>query len=627
MDKVQHDLHDGLTLQFDLASAINYAAYHCGLPVVSHLEITNTGSAASKPFTLLLHIPGYSYPWQRPIGALSPAQVLSIPTIPMELPRDVLLGHRERLHHTARLEVKIDDRLLFSEKIKILEPSDWPFDPQFRKVLACFVQPGHPLVEGIVLDALQDLERRGITFSYDRLAKGDQPYKIALIQAVYESAGRLSLYHDLQAPTYARGCQHIRTPEEILVDSGKRGGRGTCIDLVLLLASCLENVHLQPLVIVRTAGTELQHAILGCWTAFRRRYEPVITSYERLEKELTRERIVLLEATGLTAGKRLDFEAAVAEAVKGLGQENFVFALDVTAARRTVTPMQFPMTPAALGIVMASENLARKEGSPELTPRHLLSAMLRERKGTGVSRKLLKAAGARLAWGDRIRVTGGLPVSPRRSAAYRRCLDDAMNIAGAGRLVREEHLLYGVLISNSPEVDDLLRRLGTNRTKVLGMLKDALAPDEPEAAKAMELYAERKNQSPIPTVRVVVTDGDGRVLIIKRRPRQQFAGKWCLPGGRVLFGESLEEAATRKLRDETSLGCASLRFLFYQDSPPLEPGGMHCINLYLECERTGTLKLRQEAGDYAWIGPEDLHRYPLTFHNDSALERYWGVPC
>lgn len=131
---------------------------------------------------------------------------------------------------------------------------------------------------------------------------------------------------------------------------------------------------------------------------------------------------------------------------------------------------------------------------------------------------------------------------------------------------------------------------------------------------------------PVPVARAILPDGAGRVLILKRNAASTGGGEWCLPGGKVDYGETVEQALVREVHEETGLRCTTLRFLFYQDSLPLVEGGMHCLNLYFECATEGAVELNAESSEYAWIRRDDLERYPLTFRNDLGLRRYWASP-
>ncbi len=56
----------------------------------------------------------------------------------------------------------------------------------------------------------------------------------------------------------------------------------------------------------------------------------------------------------------------------------------------------------------------------------------------------------------------------------------------------------------------------------------------------------------VPCVGAVVHDTAGRLLLV-RRGHDPHRGRWSLPGGRVEWGESPEEAVEREVREETGL--------------------------------------------------------------------------
>lgn len=69
---------------------------------------------------------------------------------------------------------------------------------------------------------------------------------------------------------------------------------------------------------------------------------------------------------------------------------------------------------------------------------------------------------------------------------------------------------------------------------------------------------------PILCVDIVLRGGDGRYLLVKRN-NEPLKGHWWVPGGRVYKGESLEQAAIRKAREELSLEISSPKLLGYHE--------------------------------------------------------------
>lgn len=59
---------------------------------------------------------------------------------------------------------------------------------------------------------------------------------------------------------------------------------------------------------------------------------------------------------------------------------------------------------------------------------------------------------------------------------------------------------------------------------------------------------------PVVSVGAVVWRGEDVLLI--RRARAPFEGQWSIPGGKVEFGETLEDALMREVREETGVEIA-----------------------------------------------------------------------
>jgi 8-oxo-dGTP diphosphatase len=58
-------------------------------------------------------------------------------------------------------------------------------------------------------------------------------------------------------------------------------------------------------------------------------------------------------------------------------------------------------------------------------------------------------------------------------------------------------------------------------------------------------------ERPVPAVGVVVLKSD-EVLLVRRGTPPRL-GQWSLPGGRIEFGETVEAAALRELKEETGV--------------------------------------------------------------------------
>ncbi|MBN2040991.1 MAG: NUDIX hydrolase [Spirochaetes bacterium] len=85
---------------------------------------------------------------------------------------------------------------------------------------------------------------------------------------------------------------------------------------------------------------------------------------------------------------------------------------------------------------------------------------------------------------------------------------------------------------------------------------------------------EKKYRNPVPTVDIIIELNDKnpeqerKIVLIKRRNPPYG---WALPGGFVDYGESLENAAVREAKEETSLEVNLIRQFHTYSDPGRDP--------------------------------------------------------
>jgi len=93
-----------------------------------------------------------------------------------------------------------------------------------------------------------------------------------------------------------------------------------------------------------------------------------------------------------------------------------------------------------------------------------------------------------------------------------------------------------------------------------------------------------ESESPPPRVRVaaLVTQGDSLLLV--RHAKSETDSYWLVPGGGLHFGESLEEAVRRELREEVCLTEVTVGGLAFAHDTISPDGTRHVVNLYFAVE-------------------------------------------
>ncbi len=464
-----------LVVDLVVSPAVNYALTHCGRPVVERLAARNWSEAATETARLTFTLAPFGASSEIVVPPIEPSASIELPPPRLAIPGEALTGLTERAKD--QLIVQIDGQPLRGNPIEcwVLPYNEWSADDQDRLSLAAFVLPNHPLVAEV---ALAVSNRAGVHASAEDL----------LARVYKHLSDDWHLEYLFEPPSFESRSQKLRLPHQVLEASRERRGGGTCIDLALLFAACLENLGQQPMVAVLDLGASW-HALVGCWQAIRTREEPLIEHPRRLRDEA-----LWIDPTGCTRKhpERSSFENAVGKARRLLREQSMVFALDVAAARQIgVTPLPFSGEPLPSAAVAEAVEAARTLAGDGVTGTvALLLGLLADE--SGLTRRVVTAC-----LGDVGAAVAGLTAArradpPTTDASYRHALSLARERAKEARApwVREEHLLVALLEVRSGRLDRALQEAGIDRRHLIEALRTVQAgsaKEELQASTACEI--------------------------------------------------------------------------------------------------------------------------------------------
>lgn len=127
-------------------------------------------------------------------------------------------------------------------------------------------------------------------------------------------------------------------------------------------------------------------------------------------------------------------------------------------------------------------------------------------------------------------------------------------------------------------------------------------------------------RNPVPTVDIIIELKDGQIVLIERKNPPLG---WALPGGYVDYGESLEAAAVREAREETSLEI-ELIGQFHTYSDPRRDTRQHNISTVFVARASG---VPRAASDAAKVGIFSQHSLPepLAFDHTRIVQDYFEI--
>ena len=147
----------------------------------------------------------------------------------------------------------------------------------------------------------------------------------------------------------------------------------------------------------------------------------------------------------------------------------------------------------------------------------------------------------------------------------------------------------------------------TMSTKIKGICRNCGAE--------LEFY-----HNPTPTVDIII-EIEGRGIILIMRKNEPIG--WAIPGGFVDYGESLEDAAVREAREETSLDVILTGQLHTYSRPDRDPR-QHTISTVFTAKGKGVPKAADDAAEIG-VFTEDNLPNPIMFDHREILSDYFRM--
>jgi nucleoside triphosphatase len=127
---------------------------------------------------------------------------------------------------------------------------------------------------------------------------------------------------------------------------------------------------------------------------------------------------------------------------------------------------------------------------------------------------------------------------------------------------------------------------------------------------------------PVLTVGALVESHQGNILIVETT---KWRGTWGVPGGKVDWGETMENALIREFQEEVGLNLTDIRFALLQeavlDSQFYKPAHFALVNFFARSDREEIIP-NEEIVRWAWLSPEEAFSYPLNSYTKILIEKF-----
>jgi Protein of unknown function (DUF4011)/REase_MTES_1575/AAA domain/Protein of unknown function (DUF3320) len=323
------DILPKVEIAYSASDYVNIAFFQNAIPILRGISVTNNLLEDLSDVTVNFSSePPFIAPGFVAISRIKSGNQHHLPSPDLKLDQAFLTGVTASRRSEITVRVRRGQEILAeqSKEINLLPSGFWGGAASSPELLAAFVRPTDPSVDVILRDAAEKLKQAGKQTAFDGYRSGKKGRAWEMSAAIWNAMVGYAITYVYPPISFEKVGQLVRGPSEILERKV-----GTCLDLALTYASCLEQAGLHP-VLVLTEG----HALVGVWLTDTDFSSVVVDDPQMLRKRIQLDELILVEMTFLTGNPPGQFSQAIAAGKAHIaeGQDSkFELAIDVKRAR------------------------------------------------------------------------------------------------------------------------------------------------------------------------------------------------------------------------------------------------------------------------------------------------------
>ena len=317
-----------LTLGCDMIPKINFAMQQNYIPFIRNLTVGNEGDEDISDVRLTIAFDlAFAKTFTYDISCVPSGKSVEISPLRIILSTEMLFSLTEAVSGTVSFSLSKDEKELYQKDVpvQLLAFNEWSglaFDPE---LIAAFVTPNHPEIAKVISEASVYLKKWADTTAFSAYQRQNPNFVKQQMAALYAALCARRIAYNMPPASFEYIGQKIRLANTVLEQK-----QGTCLDLAVLYASCLEAVGLNPIIIFIEG-----HAFCGCHLEEETFADCATDDVSAIEKRIAAgaEELLLVECTDMTK-ENVDFDKSLKHGRDHMNTPGgFICAVDIARTR------------------------------------------------------------------------------------------------------------------------------------------------------------------------------------------------------------------------------------------------------------------------------------------------------